>query len=504
MILTIEGNINRYYVQTLCMVFFPGATFSESEQPGSDVPEVNVRLFRDEEKVSSVATIRIGEKQVTAEGHYAIGDGANLARAEKIAVGRAVLGAGKDFFSYAPPWGILTGVRPAKVATELILKGNGIRNSRAVLRDEYFVNPRKAALAVSVASTEMKLTSRLPDNLCSVYVSIPFCPSRCAYCSFVSYTSDKLLSLIDDYLLELHKDIDNIFSIIRELGLRVATVYIGGGTPTVLSPDRMARLLEKIGENVDPGTLMEFTVEAGRPDTITREKLDAIRAGGAGRISVNPQTLSDEVLRSIGRHHTVEEFYRAYNVAREAGIGAINVDMIAGLPDDTFPVFSESFDKILALAPENITVHTFCVKRSAALRQKDGIYTLASVDAAKSVEYSQMQAKLAGYRPYYMYRQKNTVGNLENVGYALPGTEGLYNIFMMEELHTIFAAGAGAVTKLVRRQSPKDGNSVIERIFMPKYPYEYLRDAEKLRFGDPANGVPSERERILSFYQGEK
>ena len=320
----------------------------------------------------------------------------------------------------------------------------------------------------------------------------------------MSYTSDKLLSLIDDYLLELYRDIDNIFSIIRELGLRVATVYIGGGTPTVLSPDRMARLLDKIGENVDPETLMEFTVEAGRPDTITREKLDAIRMGGAGRISVNPQTLSDEVLRSIGRRHTVEDFYRAYQVAREAEIGAINVDMIAGLPDDTFPVFSDSFDKILALAPENITVHTFCVKRSAALRQKDGIYTLASTDAAKSVEYSQIQAKLAGYRPYYMYRQKNTVGNLENVGYALPGTEGLYNIFMMEELHSIFAAGAGAVTKLVRRQSQKDGNSVIERIFMPKYPYEYLRDAEKLRFGDPENNIPSERERILSFYQGEK
>ena len=504
MILTIEGNINRYYVQTLCMVFFPGATFSESEQPGSDVPEVHVRLYRDGDTVSSVATIRIGEKQVSAEGHYLLTEGASLARAEKIAVGRAVLGAGKEFFSYVPPWGILTGVRPAKVATELILKGNGIRNSRAVLRDEYFVNPRKAALAVSVASTEMKLTSRLPDNLCSVYISIPFCPSRCAYCSFVSYTSDKLLSLIDDYLLELYRDIDNIFSIIRELGLRVATVYIGGGTPTVLSPDRMARLLDKIGENVDPGTLMEFTVEAGRPDTITREKLDAIRMGGAGRISVNPQTLSDEVLRSIGRRHTVEDFYRAYNVAREAEIGAINVDMIAGLPDDTFPVFSDSFDKILALAPENITVHTFCVKRSAALRQKDGIYTLASEDAAKSVEYSQIQAKLAGYRPYYMYRQKNTVGNLENVGYALPGTEGLYNIFMMEELHSIFAAGAGAVTKLVRRHSPKDANSVIERIFMPKYPYEYLRDAQKLRFGDPENNVPSERERILSFYQGEK
>ena len=502
MILKIFGDINRYYVQTLCMVFFPGATFSESEQPGADVPEVTVSLLREEGMLRSVATIRIGDKQTVGEGFSELSEDKPVARAEKIAVGRAVFAAGKAFFSYAPPWGILTGVRPAKVATELLRSGNGIRASRAVLRDEYFLNPRKAALAVSVASAEMKLTHKLPRDLCSVYISIPFCPSRCAYCSFVSYTSDKLLSLVDDYLCELYRDIDNTFSIIRELGLKVATVYIGGGTPTVLSPDRMARLLAKIGENVDPGTLMEFTVEAGRPDTITREKLDVIREGGAKRISVNPQTLSDDVLRSIGRHHTVEQFYRAFETAREAGIPEVNVDMIAGLPEDTFQIFSESFDKILSLAPENITVHTFCVKRSAALRQKDGIYALGSADAAKSVEYSQMRAKLAGYRPYYMYRQKNTVGNLENVGYAQPGTEGLYNIFMMEELHSIFAAGAGAVTKLVRYRTPEEGNSVIERIFMPKYPYEYLRDAEKHRNGDPEAGIPSQRERILSFYQG--
>lgn len=504
MILRIEGDINRYYVQTLCMVFFPGATFSESEQPGNDVPEVTVRLLPSEDGVRATATFRIGEKVTEGEGCYALAEGASPARAEKIAVGRAVLAAGKAFFSYTPPWGILTGVRPAKVATELILQGNGVRNSRAILRDEYFVNPRRAALAVSVASQEMKLTHRLPKDLCSVYISIPFCPSRCAYCSFVSYTSSKLLSLVDEYLEELLRDIDDLFATIRELGLTVATVYIGGGTPTVLTPDRMARLLEKIGENVDPKTLMEFTVEAGRPDTITREKLDVIRDGGAGRISVNPQTLSDDVLRSIGRHHTVEDFYRAYAVARESGIRSVNVDMIAGLPADTFRIFSDSFDKILSLAPENITVHTFCVKRSAALRQQDGIYVRGSVEAERSVDYSQIRTKLAGYRPYYMYRQKNTVGNLENVGYALPGHEGLYNVFMMEELHSIFAAGAGAVTKLVRRRTPEEGNSLIERIFTPKYPYEYLRDAEKMRMGDPEAGTPSRRERILAFYQGGK
>lgn len=504
MILRIEGDINRYYVQTLCMVYFPGATFSESEQPGPDVPEVSVSLRAADEGMYATARIRIGERVASAEGFCEQKEDKSAERVGKIAVGRAVLAAGKEFFSYTPPWGILTGVRPAKVATELIRKGNGIRNSRAILRDEYFLNPRKAALAVSVASTEMKLTSRLPDNLCSVYVSIPFCPSRCAYCSFISYTSGKLLSLIDDYLPALYRDIDSVFSVIREMGMRVATVYIGGGTPTVLSPAQMATLLERISRHVDPSTLMEFTVEAGRPDTIMAEKLSVLRDGGVGRISVNPQTLSDDVLRSIGRHHTVEDFYRAYAIARESGIPQVNVDLIAGLPDDTFRLFSDTFDKIIALGPENITVHTFSVKRSAALRQKDGIYALGSQDAAKSVDYSQIQAKMAGYRPYYMYRQKNTVGNLENVGFALPGTEGLYNIFMMEELHSIFAAGAGAVTKLVKYRRPEDGGSRIERIFMPKYPYEYLRDIDKLLLGDVATGAPSQRERALSFFKEDR
>ncbi len=503
MILEIEGEISRYYAETLCLVYFPGASFPKDEEPGPDIPEVKVSARKTEEGISAATVIKKGDKIASAEGFCPYAEGKSEQRAVKIAVGRAFLAAGKEMFSYTPPWGILTGVRPAKVATELIQKGNGIRNSRAILRDEYFLNPRKAALAVSVASTEMKLTSRLAKDLCSVYISIPFCPSRCAYCSFVSYTSSKLFSLVDEYLVALYRDIDHTFSLIRELGLRVASVYVGGGTPTVLNADQMARLLEKIGEHVDPATLLEFTVEAGRPDTITSEKLAVLSAGGVGRISVNPQTLSDDVLRSIGRRHTVEDFYRAYSMAREAGISAINVDLIAGLPDDTFRNFSESFDKILALAPENITVHTFSVKRAASLRQQDGIYALGTQDAAKSVDYSQIQAKLAGYRPYYMYRQKNTVGNLENVGFALPGTEGLYNIFMMEELHTVFGAGAGAVTKLVKHRAPGEGNTLIERIFVPKYPYEYLRDAEKLRFGDSTAGIPSQREKILTFFQGE-
>ena len=492
MILTIDGNINRYYVQTLCMVYFPGATFSESEQPGVDVPEVNVRLYREDDVVSSVATIRIGEKKTTAGGHYKVTEGSSSDRAGKIAVGRALFAAGKEFFSYVPPWGILTGVRPAKVATELILKGNGIRNSRAILRDEYFVNPRKAALAVSVASTEMKLTSRLPDNLCSVYISIPFCPSRCAYCSFVSYTSKRLLSLIPEYLVKLTAEIHRMFETIRHLGLRVRTVYIGGGTPTTLDAAQLRMLLEQIAAETDTSALEEYTLESGRPDTIDAEKLRIARELGVTRISVNPQSLCEEVLRGIGRSHTVDDFFRAYEIAEQSGIPIINSDLIVGLPGDTFPTFAYTYDKILELSPANVTVHTFCIKKSAdILHSGENVYSIHGGDAGKCVDYSQIRAEQTGYIPYYMYRQKNTVGNYENVGFAKPGTEGLYNIYMMEEVHSIFAAGAGAVSKLVDYVPETEGKSVIRRLFNPKYPYASLR-------ADTAGEMRTATEELLS------
>ena len=504
MILRIEGDINRYYVQTLCLLFFKGAKFSQDEQPGPNVVEADVTVYTGEDNlVYSHAKFQLGDKIAEGDG---IADPSQVVnctpmRLNKLAVGRAVFEAGKQFCSCITPWGILTGVRPSKVASEFLLSGNGVRSTRQILRDEYFVNPKKAALAVSVAATELKLTRKLPKNLCSVYISIPFCPTRCAYCSFVSYTSERLLSLIDDYLKMLYLDIDNIFSIIRQLGLKVATIYIGGGTPTVLSPFQLESLMRRISENIDTGTLMEYTVEAGRPDTITEEKLKIIKNYGASRISVNTQTLNDDILKAIGRRHTVDDFYRAYELARKVEVGDINVDLIAGLPNDSFASFSNSVDKIISLAPENLTVHTFSVKNSADLKKKgEEIFDISEDTASKCVEYSQIKTKLAGYKPYYMYRQKNTVGNLENVGYSLDGKAGMYNIFMMEELHSIFSVGAGAVTKLVDFKRPTEGSSTIRRIFTPKYPYEYLRDAEKIRLGDTDSGVPPLFERIADFY----
>lgn len=477
MILHIDGNISRYYVETLCMVFFPGSTFGENEEPGIGVPEVNVNVYSDKEgSETAFVSIKLNDRVCEATETVRHDEEIHISTRSAIAVGRAIFAAGKELLGHTPPWGILTGVRPAKIAGTLLNSGKGIIKTKRILRDEYFLNQPKASLVVSVATTESKIIKKVPPKSCSLYISIPFCPSRCSYCSFVSYTTPRLLSMIDEYLFAMLEELQYTFGVIKELGLNLTTIYIGGGTPTTLSALQMELLFKVISKNVDTSTLLEFSLEAGRPDTITEEKLDIAKRYGVTRISVNPQTLNNEILADIGRRHTAEDFFRAYDIAKKSGIKDINVDLIAGLPGDDFKNFSETIDKVIELAPTNITVHTFCVKKASdALKNNSEIYSISANDASKSVSYSQIKTKFAGYKPYYMYRQKNTVGNLENVGFALEGHEGLYNIYMMEEVQTIFAVGAGAVSKLVDDKIEDNGKRRICRIFNPKYPYEYLR-----------------------------
>ncbi len=496
MILKINGNINRYYVQTLCMVFFPGATFGEDEIPSEDIPEVNVEIFESATNfVSAYASIKLNDKICESTEQVSREEEITIASHEAIAVGRAIFAAGKELLGHTPPWGILTGVRPAKIASGLLSDGRGVMKTKKIMRDEYFLNLQKASLAVSVAQSENKIIKKMKKGTCSVYISIPFCPSRCAYCSFVSYTTPRLLSMVDDYLNAIISDLDDTFDTIDKLGLSVNTVYIGGGTPTTLSPKQLEDLLSKINERINVNNLHEFTLEAGRPDTITAEKLKVAKDLGVTRISVNPQTLNDDILAEIGRKHTTEDFFKAYKIASESGIRDINVDLIAGLPGDDFKNFSETVDKIIELNPTNITVHTFCVKKASdALKNNSGVYSLTGGDAAKCVSYAQLKTKFAGYKPYYMYRQKNTVGNLENVGFSLEGHEGLYNVYMMEEVQTIFAVGAGAVTKLVREDPETKGKNIIKRLFMPKYPYEYLNGEDRIHRRENQN------EEIIEFF----
>ena len=489
--LHINGDINEYYVQTLCMIFFPGEKFSGEESEGEPVLFLDVTEAMD--SITVEAKLQFGGKEYLATKEAVLTGEFTKDRARKLVVGRAVLAVAGDALHYRPSWGMLTGVRPSKVATELLLSGLSKTKVRKALNTHYKVIPKKAALATDVAIREQQIIGTPDKRDCSIYISIPFCPTRCSYCSFVSYTSKRLLSLIPDYLTLLCREVKQKFETVKKLGLNVFTVYIGGGTPTILDAMQLRVLLETVSACIDVSTLREFTLEWGRPDTIDAEKMAIAKAYGVTRVCVNPQTLCNEVLRGVGRCHSAEDFYRAYDIARKSGIDCINTDLIVGLPGDTFSSFAASYDEILRLDPENITVHTFCVKKSAEiLREGKQVYNLRGGDAGKCVDYSQLRAAEAGYEPYYMYRQKNMVGNFENVGFAKPGKECLYNIYMMEEVHSIFAAGAGAVTKLVDYAPAGSGRkSVIRRLFNPKYPYEYLE----------SDGGIAEAEQIEAFYR---
>lgn len=489
--LQVSGNINEYYVQTLCMLFFPGVKFSKNEISAENAPEAEVSVVdeKDGKGVTASVTLVQNGKSVTAV-HFEPHSETEKVSAERIACGKAFLEAGRKLTGITPSWGILTGVRPAKLAIGGLIEGKSKTEVRNFLTREYLVNPKKAALVTDIASVEKKIISRVAKNSCSLYISIPFCPTRCSYCSFVSFTSAKLLNLLDSYLRHLCSDICSTVDMINSLGLTISTVYIGGGTPTTLNGQQLKMLLDTVTSKIAPSALEEFTLEAGRPDTITEEKLKMIKEYGVSRISINPQTLNDDVLELIGRKHTAADFFRAFEMARKAEIGHINTDLIAGLPGEGFGSFSETIDEIIRLRPDNLTFHTLCIKNAADFaHNKNKLYMNTFNETSKCVDYSQLSAKNAGYIPYYIYRQKNTVDNLENVGFALPGAQGLYNIYMMEEIHSIFAVGAGAVSKMVSRDGKK-----IERIFEYKYPYEYLADA------DGEKNLEKEK-KILEFYR---
>ena len=479
MILKITGNckINTYYVQTLCMIFFPETKFAEDEEMTDVTPVLELDVNEMAESVKVKAQVSVGEDFCWHEETVAFDKDHDRERTVKIAIGGAVIKAAGALLNYQPAWGILIGVRPAKVASELLSKlGSRDEVVRTLVKDYYMV-AKKAALATDVALTEAALIKQPSIKDCSIYVHIPFCPHRCAYCSFVAYPSTKFLSLIPDYLLKLVDEIEDISRTVKKYGLNVRTIYIGGGTPTILTAQQLNFLLGKIDSCFDVGAVEEYTIESGRPDTITAEKLAVAKAHGVTRISVNPQSLYDSVLKRIGRNHTVKDFYEAYDIAVASGIKYINTDIIAGLPGDSFPMFAKTVDKLIALRPHNITVHTFSVKKSAdILKNGTSIYSVHGGDVGKCVDYSQIKVAKAGYIPYYMYRQKKTVGNMENVGFSLPGCECLYNVYMMEEIHSIFAAGAGAVSKLVDyRPTLESGDKTfIQRYCNHKYPYEYL------------------------------
>lgn len=372
------------------------------------------------------------------------------------------------YTGYTPRWGLLTGVRPVKLMRRLKAEKSQ-EEAKKYFMEKLLVSPEKTELACETERNERKILELSERNSFSLYAAIPFCPSRCSYCSFVSQSIEKAKHLVDIYLELLVKEIQETAKISEELGLKLETVYIGGGTPTTLNPQQLKLLLDTIKTSFDLEGCREFTVEAGRPDTITPEKLKAILEGGADRISVNPQTLNDEVLVNIGRKHTAAQAVEAFKMAREAGVKHINMDLIAGLPGDTLESFKNTLDKICGLDPESITVHTLSMKKSSGLTaQGKQILRQEGITASLMLEYTKEKLTKMGYKPYYLYRQSRMVGNLENVGWAKEGFESSYNVFVMDETHTVLGCGAGAVTKL-----KEYGTDRLERIFNFKYPYEY-------------------------------
>ena len=467
------GSLSEFYLQTLVLLYRPCEVFGKNDTSTS-------LLFvrAEEENGKIVCYVRLSDNGKVCDSTYSENeyekypDGINIA---KTVVGRAFCDCAERVYGFKSPFGIITGIRPAKLALSYLERGFTRGEIKDIFGNAYMMDGEKAEVLTEIASRERTLLHSLDKKTFSLYISVPFCPSRCSYCSFVSCSTERLLSMIPEYLERLLEDIKTIAILTRELGLELYSVYVGGGTPSILTAAQIQRLLSCVNENFDMNSCREFTFEAGRPDTVTLEKLATLKSFGVGRISLNTQTANDEVLRVVGRKHTFSDYLEKLYMAREVGFDSINTDLIAGLPTESYESFCESLDKVIGTGVENITVHSLTLKKSSELKTLGEFELLGEgIKVRNMLDYAQKRLKCENYLPYYIYRQKNTVGNLENTGYSKVGKECLYNILMMEEFHTVFSAGAGAVTKLV---SPD--RKTIERLFEQKYPYEYLGKEDK-------------------------
>ncbi|MDR2357526.1 MAG: coproporphyrinogen dehydrogenase HemZ [Oscillospiraceae bacterium] len=475
--LCLRGHDYKYAVEQIMLAMFPGELPDYSRDGAGGGLRACVRLGYG--AVYATASVSITGGGDVGRGYArvrraALTDALERDRLLQSAVKRAFYKAAVAVSGTRPVWGSVTGIRPAGVAAGLIKRGATERGAVRALRRTYHVAPERAALCVDAARQAAEVESGLPDRAAMLYVGIPFCPSRCAYCSFVSHSVEKSGALIAPFLGALRAELGAVAGLARSLGLSIFAVYVGGGTPTILTASQLDGLLGDVSALFSLADAREFTVEAGRPDTITREKLNVMRSRGVTRISVNPQSMSDAVLDAIGRRHTARDAVRAVEDARTAGFDDVNMDVIAGLPSDTASGFAATMDSVLALRPENVTVHTLSLKKGSRITL-DSVPVPDGGAVSVMLECAASRLRAAGYFPYYLYRQKFTSGGFENVGWSLPGHAGVYNVCMMEELRTVLACGGGGVTKLVDRASGR-----IKRVFNPKYPYEYVERIESI------------------------
>lgn len=452
--LILNNTDDTFDIVALSNLFFPRDGFTEEKGKTLTVTRKENSF---EAVFSCFGTVYRSERPIPPEIH----DG------ERCAIKRAAY----DVFSQATgiqsPWGLLSGVRPIRFYETL----TGIYGSdtEKVMRDYYLVTEEKIELCRNTIARQADAREKNRPGDAAMYISIPFCPSRCKYCSFVSQVTGDEGKLIPEYLEVLCREIEQKADLAKERGHRITTVYVGGGTPTTLTAEQLDRLMKMVAARVDVPNLLEYTVEAGRPDTITEEKLKVIEANGGNRISVNPQTLSDEILEKIGRRHSAADFFKAYEIARKTSL-AVNVDLIAGLPGDTPEQFEKTVRGVMDLDPHNVTVHTLYLKRAADFGEDDPATFMKNArNAVEMVNLSQRYCKNYGYYPYYLYRQKNTVGNLENVGYAKIGYESPYNIYMMDDLQPVYGAGANAITKSI-------AEGRVSRTCNTKFAYNYIKE----------------------------
>ena len=485
--LYLSGHDHRYAVEQMLLTLFP----DERPEYPAGKPEgerIELSLRRTETRVTA-SCLLVKDGRATRGAAWApagklsdpLTEDRVCQRLVKNALYRAALRAGHE----KPVWGALTGVRPGKLLCALLRAEPEEEKALARFIEEYDVSPGRAALCLDTARQTLRAAASLERRDVCLYVCIPFCPTRCAYCSFVSQSVEKSMALMEPFLDALTREIAAVAEQVRSLGLRPVSIYMGGGTPTTLSASQLERLCAELERQFDLSALREYTVEAGRPDTISAEKLHVLRAHSVDRVSVNPQTMRDEVLEAIGRRHSAADIVTALRAVRDCGGFAVNMDLIAGLPGDSFDGFAETLETVLGLAPENITVHTLSLKKGSRLTLEGGELPSAQ-EVGNMLDLSSTKLRGAGYAPYYLYRQKFMSGGFENVGWAKPGTENLYNICIMEELCSILAMGAGGSSKLVRTDGGRN-----TRLMAPKYPLEYINGIER---------TCQSKEQISAFY----
>jgi len=475
--LEFHGHDERYTVEQSLLNLFPGELPAyEPIQPGDQ--DWAVISCREEEGRLLAATDIFFQGKTGTSYFTAVLSGTDYDREgqRRHAIGACFFLAYQSLTGgNTPPWGMLTGVRPDKLVTQALSEGKTPGETRRLMEEKYFVTPQRAALALETGTAAFEAAKALGPRDIAVYIGIPFCPTRCAYCSFVSQSVEKSLALVEPYVEALAAELAAGGRMVREAGLRVRCMYMGGGTPTTLTAGQLDRVLTAFETAFGPALdgCGEITVEAGRPDTITAEKLAVLRAHGVHRISVNPQTMESHVLRAIGRRHSPGDVEEAMELTARAGFQRVNMDLIAGLPEDGPEGFRRSLDRCLQFGTDNVTVHTLALKKGSRILL-EGLSVPGPEAVAEMLDYAGPALRSAGYAPYYLYRQKYMSGSFENIGWTRPGGENLYNIYIMSELCSILAFGAGGSTKMV-----DPSRHIIQRRFNPKYPKEYTERPEK-------------------------